>query len=297
MPSTIPLVVIALIAAIVNGALGYGFSSIAVPLALLVVGNRMLNPALVLIELALNGYALWVNRDALSTVRKRAGFVVLGLMPGVAVGTAVLTRVDAAELKLITFATLLPFILLQVAGVRRAIRAERTAGIAFGAGVGALYATTTISGPPLAMFLANQGYGKREFRAGLALIRVAESSFAAVLYGRVRLFTASNVSLAVAMLPAVLIGLPLGAMLIRRVPEDAFRRACMSFDACIVALGLSMLLHTLRIVDGAAAYAPCAVTAIVVALVLHRSARRDVAPSAAPPSTSTPTVCPRAPVP
>ena len=49
-------------AAIVNGALGYGFSSITVPIALLFLTNRVLNPALVPIEVALNAYVLWVNR-------------------------------------------------------------------------------------------------------------------------------------------------------------------------------------------------------------------------------------------
>ena len=59
----IALIVITLGAAIVNGALGYGFSSITVPLALLFLTNRVLNPALVPIEVALNAYVLWVNRD------------------------------------------------------------------------------------------------------------------------------------------------------------------------------------------------------------------------------------------
>ena len=40
---------ITLIAATVNGALGYGFSSLTVPMALLFLSNRVLNPALVLI--------------------------------------------------------------------------------------------------------------------------------------------------------------------------------------------------------------------------------------------------------
>ena len=43
----IALGVITFGAAIVNGALGYGFSSITVPLALLFLSNRVLNPALV----------------------------------------------------------------------------------------------------------------------------------------------------------------------------------------------------------------------------------------------------------
>ena len=38
------LVVLTLAAAIVNGALGYGFSSITVPVALLFLTNRVLNP-------------------------------------------------------------------------------------------------------------------------------------------------------------------------------------------------------------------------------------------------------------
>ena len=65
-PSVVALFVITLGAAIVNGALGYGFSSITVPLALLFLTNRVLNPALVLIEVALNAWVLWVNRAAVN---------------------------------------------------------------------------------------------------------------------------------------------------------------------------------------------------------------------------------------
>src|SRR5229473_3898904 len=94
------LITITLIAAIVNGGLGYGFSSITVPLALLFLSNRVLNPALVLIEVALNSYVLWVNRDALPAVWKRVLPIVIGLLPGVIVGTMIVTSVSPAWLKL-----------------------------------------------------------------------------------------------------------------------------------------------------------------------------------------------------
>src|SRR5213593_2961329 len=68
---SLALVVITLGAAVVNGALGYGFSSITVPLALLFLSNRVLNPALVVIEVPLNAYVLWVNREALPRVWRR----------------------------------------------------------------------------------------------------------------------------------------------------------------------------------------------------------------------------------
>jgi uncharacterized membrane protein YfcA len=47
------LVLITFVAATVNGAWGYGFSSITVPVALLFYTNRILNPVLVLVELVI----------------------------------------------------------------------------------------------------------------------------------------------------------------------------------------------------------------------------------------------------
>src|SRR5712691_3463330 len=73
--------VITLVAATINGALGYGFSSITVPLALLFLSNRVLNPALVLIEVPLNAYVLRVNRDTLPSVWRRVVPMVGGLVP------------------------------------------------------------------------------------------------------------------------------------------------------------------------------------------------------------------------
>ena len=71
--ASLALLLITFGAAIVNGALGYGFSSITVPLALLFLTNRVLNPALIPIEVALNAYVLWVNRAGLPAVWMRAG--------------------------------------------------------------------------------------------------------------------------------------------------------------------------------------------------------------------------------
>src|SRR5579872_1674432 len=257
------LVLITLAAAAVNGALGYGFSSITVPLALFLVANRVLNPALVVVEVALNGYALWVNRDALRGTWRRMLPIVIGLVPGIAAGTIAVAYVAPAWLKLWTFALLLPLILLQAAGLRRPIRSERRWGLPFGAGIGGLYALTTISGPPLALLLNNQGLGKREFRAALAFVRLAESAITAVAYASAGLFTREALRLVPAMIPSLLIGVPVGAWLIARVNGEAFRRVCMSFDAWIVSFGVATLLRTLHIVDGAGAYGVCVAVAVV----------------------------------
>src|SRR4029079_8574709 len=181
-PQHLALLIITFGAAIVNGALGYGFSSITVPIALLFLTNRGVNPALVPIEVALNAYVLWVNRAALTNVWRRALPIVIGLLPGVIVGTAIVSQVSPGCLKFGTFLVLLPLILLQAAGYRRPIKSERSVGLVFGRGDGVVYSVTTISGPPLAVMLSNQGLTQKDFRAALGFIRLAESSFTAVPY-------------------------------------------------------------------------------------------------------------------
>ena len=253
-PGLITLTAVTLLAAVVNGGLGYGFSSITVPVALIFYANRILNPALVLVEVALNGYLLFINRKSVPLAWKRVIPILAGLIFGVGVGSQLLSRANPEWLKLFTYAVVLPLILLQAAGVRRPIHSERLIGVPFGAGVGILYSLTTISGPPLALLFNNQGYVKEEFRASLGLIRVAESSLTAIAYYWLGLYSTSSTQILAAILPSVAIGIPLGAYLIRHMPVETFRRICMSFDAWIVGFGLSRVLIVLQLLRGPAAY-------------------------------------------
>src|SRR5215469_7019649 len=109
----IVLVLITFIAAFVNGALGYGFSSITVPVALLFFANRILNPALVLVEVAVNLYALLVNRANVALVWLRVFPITVGLLPGVLLGSYVVASIGSNWMKLATYCLLLPLILIQ----------------------------------------------------------------------------------------------------------------------------------------------------------------------------------------
>jgi uncharacterized membrane protein YfcA len=269
-PTTIALAAITLLAATVNGALGYGFSSITVPVALFFLTNRVLNPALVPIEVVLNAYVLWVNRGSIQYVWRRILPIVVALLPGVVVGTMLVSQIHSDWLKFITYVTLLPLILLQAAGFRRPIRSERSAGLAFGGALGVLYSVTTISGPPLAVALSNQGLAKQEFRAALGIIRLTESSMTAVAYAYAGLYSLSSMSLIPVILPSLVLGVPIGAQLIRHIRPETFRRICMSFDAWIVGFGLSGVLRQLHLVESNAAYLLFAAVALLDIWLLYR---------------------------
>src|SRR6185295_8501105 len=268
-PGFLALIVITLAAAFVNGALGYGFSSITVPVGLLFFSNRVLNPALVLIEVFLNLYVLFINRAAIPAVWKRVIPILIGLAPGVAIGSYVLASIHPGWLKLVTYALLLPLLLVQAGGLRYPIKAEKLIGVPFGTGLGFLYSVTTISGPPLALLFNNQGYVKQDFRAGLALIRVAESVLTAFAYYHLGMFTVQSLGLAETILFSVLVGIPLGAWAIRKLDPETFRRICMSFDVWIVGFGLSKVLLDLKLAQGAAAYSPMVAAILIDALLLY----------------------------
>lgn len=288
----IALAAITLFAATVNGALGYGFSSLTVPLALLFLTNRVLNPALILIEVVLNGYVLWNNREAYGRTWRRVMPVVIGLVPGVIIGTAIVAQVHPGWLRFGTYWVLLPLILVQAAGWRRPIKSERIAGLGFGGALGVLYSVTTVSGPPLAIMLNNQGLAKKDFRAALGIIRLAESSMTAVAYAYAGLYTAQSFTLIPWIVPSILLGVPLGAFVIRHVGHETFRRICMSFDAWVVAFGLSRLLKDLGLVPSNAAYVVMVVVGAIDIWLLYRffrnpSLEAPLMPDASPTEGST----------
>jgi uncharacterized membrane protein YfcA len=267
---TIVLVLITFVAATVNGALGYGFSSITVPVALLFFTNRILNPALVLIELVINAYVLFINRKSIPNVFWRVAPILGGLAVGVGIGSYLLFMVQPAWIKFVTYLFLLPLILLQAAGIRKPIRAEKAIGVPFGVGLGTLYSLTTISGPPLALLFNNQGYPKQDFRAALGIIRLTESSLTAIAYGFIGFYSAGSMEIIPYIVPSVMIGIPLGTYLIRLMDPETFRRICMAFDGLIVGFGLSRVLVELNLASTLTTYSILSIVVLINGYLLFR---------------------------
>src|SRR5579871_5219993 len=266
----IVLGLVALFAAFVNGAIGYGFSSLTVPLALVFYTNRVLNPAVVIIEVFINFYVLSVNLPGVRGVWRRVIPIVVGLLPGIGLGALLLAALHPGWAKFATYVIILPLILVQAAGLRRPLRSRWLVGLPFGAALGVLYSVTTISGPPLAILFNNQGLVKDEFRAGLALVRTVESSVTAIVYFQLGLFIADSQDIFLAFIPGVLLGIPLGAWLMRGLDAETFRRICMSFDAWVVGFGLSRVLIELDLIASPWAYLVMAATIAVDVWLLYR---------------------------
>jgi uncharacterized protein len=274
--SSIWLALVALGASLINGAIGYGFSSIVTPIALLWYSNKLLNPAVVSVEVLVNVALLIRERAFIPATKSRAMPVILTLLPGVLLGTLGLSYLAVNDVKVVVYAVLLPMVVVQLLGLRRPFSNESRSGSVLGPGIGFLYALTTISGPVLAVFFRNQGLSKDEFRCTLAQVRVAESSLTLTTYFLftqflgAHLVSVPSLGLVPYLLVPVLVGVPLGTWLLRRVSRDVFTRFVMAMDGLVVSFGLSEVVVKLNWVGSMLSYLLFGVLgAMVVALASY----------------------------
>lgn len=236
---------IALLAGLVNGVLGHGFSSLLVPPALLVVASRVLNPVLVIVEVVLNLGSLVANRRHIKAVLPELRPSLLGLVPGTLVGALLVALLPVLSLKLATYCVLFPLVLLQASGFRWEKLALPGARLPFGFATGAVYGATTISGPMLSLYFHNAKASGTSYRTSVSLLRVTESVLTAGLYLLLGLYTRDTFEVAKWLAPAGLLGLGLGLLLARVVREKTFQRFCITFNVFALGIGFARLLEAL----------------------------------------------------
>jgi uncharacterized protein len=259
-----------------------GNTSLSVPLAILVIANKIINPVYVLVEAIMNTVMLgFAGKANIKTTFRRVLPIVLPVVPGVIVGSYLLSLVAPLWIRFVVYSAILPLILLQAAGIRKPIKKESAAGVPLGMGIGLLYSITTISGPPIALFWNNQGMGKSEFKAAVAQVRIAESYLTCISYYFLGLFTLTTFQLFQVTAPPILLGIPLGMLIVRKIAVETFRRFTMEFDAGVVSFGLAQVLLTLFNQPTYVAYSFWALVLAIDILLLVRFLRnRKTVPAA-----------------
>ena len=274
------LAIVAFGAALVNGAIGYGFSSTIAPIAVLWYSNKVLNPALVIVEVAVNAVLLYRERGLIRATWSRARPLISTMLPGVLLGTIGLTYLAVNDVKIALYAAMFPLTLLQLYGIRRPIRNEKRGGLVVGSGIGFLYALTTISGPPLALFFRNQGLSKNEFRCAIAQVRAVESTLTLGMYLAFTQFlgaglvSAPSLGLLPSLLLPVLIGIPLGTLLLQSISREFFNRIVMAVDGILVSYGMVRTLSLVGWINSTTGFLVLAVLVSVVGIFTFWAVRK-----------------------
>ena len=214
----------ALFAGVSKGGFGSGAAFAGAAILTLVVppGTALgiMLPLLMLIDLAtLRPY--WRKWGAHET-----GVLILGGLPGVALGALFYRVADADLLRLLIGAIALGFVGWQMALRAGMIRGAARplpgwAGLAAGAVAGFTSFVSHAGGPPAAVYLLSRSLGKTGYQASTVALFFVLNIAKAGPYGFLGLFTIETLRIDLMLAPLALLGAWLGVRAHRAVPERA----------------------------------------------------------------------------
>lgn len=220
-PVAVAIVLLAAVAAFIQSLAGFGFSLFIVPFLALIIGPRDTVLLANLLSTVTSAMQVRLLRESIEV--RTAGVLVVGSLIGMPAGLAVLLFFDAVVLQVFIAVMVILSTVLLIRGLR--LHAAGAAGD-FAAGItsGVLNTSTSMSGPPVVLYLQGRGMAPLEFRATIAAFFVTTSAVAIILLlasgaAENRVFLAWGLSL-----PAVFVGQRLGNICFERVDHVLFRR-------------------------------------------------------------------------
>lgn len=208
-------------AGVTQGLTGFGFSLVSVPILVAILTPRTVIPVVLLLSVLLN-LQLYIHVRKAADLRRIAPLVVTGIasMP---VGTWLLVRLDVAVIKLVVGVVILIFSLAFLTGFRRESENERLGLSLVGLASGTLNGMISMSGPPVILFLTNQGVAKQAFRASLITYFLFLNLATVPVFLAGGLLSGQVLKYALASVPALILGAYTGNRLVHRIPEHHFR--------------------------------------------------------------------------
>lgn len=220
-----PLVLICLIillAGFVQGLTSFGFALISMPLLAKLMPLQQAVPMVVALSLLTNIAVMYECRKHLDI--KRIWLLVISSIAAAPLGTYVLLLVDEHVLQIAAGSLVVLFAVILISGKTFPIRDEKLAFVPVGAVSGLLNGSISMSGPPVALFLSNQGVGKQTFRANITAYAIILNVITISTYvygGLIDRQALTDLSWTV---PALLIGAAAGIKAGSKLQEQRFKK-------------------------------------------------------------------------
>jgi uncharacterized membrane protein YfcA len=226
-------------AAVVKGAIGFGFPLIAVPLIANILDPRS---AVVILSIAavVGNVGIRVRGGGSRATLRRLAPTIGGLVVGTIGGALLLANLDAALLGAIVGACALLFAAVSALKPELAVPAgwERYLALPMGLLGGLLGGSTSIFAPAIASYLHALHLGKREFVFFVTLLFMVGGLVQVVSYARLGLYDARLLLIILATCVPNVLGLLVGVRLQDRIDPLLFRRIVL---AVIFLSGLNLV--------------------------------------------------------
>jgi len=209
------------LAGTIQGLTAYGFVLVSVPILIIFLPPKVVVPLVVMHRLLISLVILYKTRKWVDL--KRIWPLLITSLTGLPLGIYLLIVLDVSILKVLIGALIIPFAIAFLIGFKRQIKSEKLALAPLGFISGVLLGSTGLSAPPVALFFANQGMEKQNFRANLMAHAVVLTSAAVPTFMLGGIITTEVIQYTIWFLPALILGAIIGIKLSRKVDEKLFR--------------------------------------------------------------------------
>lgn len=225
---------------VVQGCAGFGFSLVAAPFLLFILSPREVIPILVLISIALN---LMVLKDCGRHLNfKKILPILAGGVLSLPLGIHLLTVLDPGFFKVVVGIFIVAVALIMMSGWRKPLPPSLWSLIPIGLVSGVLNGSLSMSGPPVVLFLNNQGTGKEEFRANMAGYFFSLNLFTVAIYMLKGVLNVEVLTTTAIYVPVFLIGTWIGIKISHVIPEGLFKKVTLTL---ITLTGIVMVMSNI----------------------------------------------------
>lgn len=232
LPAFLALFASVVLGALIQGSIGFGLNVIAAPVAA-VVQPDALPAAMILMSLPMSAGSAWRERPHID--RKGVTWTTLGRLPGIALGTFIVSRLEPESLARWIGGMVVVASLMSVSATRLSISAGPSALV--GAVAGVMGTTSSMGGPPIALLYQREpGPVLRATLGATFLIGSILSLMALACAGHVARW---HFLLGLALTPAVAIGLIASRVFHARV-DAGWLRPCVVGLASLAGLGVML---------------------------------------------------------
>jgi len=219
-------VLIVLLAAFVRAVSGFGYSLLATPLLMFLIEVKSVVVMNVIMASITTVVVLFQTRRHIDF--RRVAFMVLGSIAGIPLGVFLLSRLDPTIIKLAIAALVIPFSVLLLLGRSHRFKRDTPACSIAGFLGGVLHASTSLGGPPVVLYLLNQGLVTERFVGTLAAYFLVADVVTIGAFSSMGMIT-SELLIRIAILsPALFVGAYVGVRVLPRINATLFKRIASS---------------------------------------------------------------------
>lgn len=232
---------VVLFAAFTQGLTGIGFSMMSVPVLSKVMPLEQVVPVVVVLSLLAN--IMVISRSCHYVNIKKIWLLIVAGVAAAPLGAFLLVYVDKQILKIAAGLIVAVFSILQLIGKRFPVHREKTGFALAGILSGILNGSLSMSGPPVALFLSNQGVDRNTFRSNITFYALILNVITVIAFGANGLLTEETGSWLILLCTALIFGAMSGIAAVKFVNDFLFRRIVL---VLITASGIWLLADSIR---------------------------------------------------